>query len=182
MDDYSWVLNALSGFLPEPTARLLHDHILHPNSTLSTLRNHISALSRRTLGLLTPYIAPLLERSIQALHDSPDVVVLAFLLAVLVVAIQAMLWVHRTMMFFTRLAMRLVWWAVVAGLLAAVWQRGPETAARDVVVFVSKAVGYAAVVKDIWMSEYQRYDAQTRGGSGGNQRLPGHGPARRAGR
>ncbi|KAI0011301.1 hypothetical protein F4779DRAFT_574318 [Xylariaceae sp. FL0662B] len=174
----TWIMDALQGFLPEQTLQLLHDHVLDPQTPIQVMKRHLISFSQSVLSALRPMVYPLIERGMQALQDSPDLVVLAFLLAAMVLVLQVVLWVHRTMMFFTRLAVRAVGWAIVAGLLAVVWQRGPEATIRDVVVFVSKVVGYAAVVKDIWLSEYQKYDAQTKGG----QRAPTYNGSRRTGR
>ncbi|KAI1081764.1 hypothetical protein F5B20DRAFT_57052 [Whalleya microplaca] len=173
----TWIVDALQGILPEQTLQLLHDHVLDPQGPFQVLKRHLVALFQRALSLLRPLVYPLVERGMQALQDSPDLVVLAFLLTAMVLVLQAIMWVHRTMMFFTRLAVRLVGWAIVAGIVAVIWQRGPEATIRDVVVFVSKVAGYGAVVKDIWLSEYQKYDAQTKTG----QRVPTYNKSRRGG-
>lgn len=111
-----------------------------------------------------------MDRTLQAIQNSPDAVVLAFALTALVVAIQVMFAIQRTMVWMTRLALRMVGWAVVIAVVAVVWRRGPEATIRDLVVVVSKITGYATVVKDIWVSEYNRYDAQTKGASLAGQR------------
>ena len=57
---------------------------------------------------------------------------------------------------------------IVLGLaLMAVWQRGPEAVAADLAVLVRRLALYAAMVRDIWLTEYRKYDAQTRAGSFG---------------
>ncbi|KAI8623470.1 hypothetical protein F5Y19DRAFT_372383 [Xylariaceae sp. FL1651] len=164
--DDTWILSALQGILPEQTLQLLHDHVLHPSSTLRTISSYTLLSLQRLALLLQPVLAPIIDRVLRALQDSPDVVVLGFLLAFFVIALQFLLWMHRTMLFFTRLAFRAVVWTLIGLAFMAAWQRGPEAVIRDVVVVVSKMVGYAAVVKDIWLSEYQKYDAQTRAGAG----------------
>lgn len=105
------------------------------------------------------------------LERAPDLVVAGAVLAVLVAVFQALACLHRLVMFWTRLALRLAWWAVLAGAVAVVVRRGPEAAARDVLVFLSRLAGYAVVVRDLWRTEYQKYDAQTKMGRGGAGRL-----------
>lgn len=123
-----------------------------------------------------------MDRTVQAIQNSPDAVVLAFALTVLVVMIQVMFAIQRTMMWMTRLALRMVGWAMVIAVVAIIWRRGPEATIRDLVIVVSKITGYATVVKDIWVSEYNRYDAQTKGASLAGQRATataaGYGGAR----
>ncbi|KAI6088024.1 hypothetical protein F4821DRAFT_98978 [Hypoxylon rubiginosum] len=177
------ILDALKGILPEQTMSLLQDHLSNPQSVLQAVWQHTATLINKLFSLVYPLVEPLLARLMQALHDSPDVVVLGFALAFFVLVLQIVAWVHRTMMYFTRLAFRLVGWALVFAVLAVVWRRGPEAAVRDVAVFVGKIAGYAAVVKDIWWSEYQKFDAQTKsggvGGAGaGGQRVPSGGYSR----
>ncbi|KAI1268228.1 hypothetical protein F5Y18DRAFT_221085 [Xylariaceae sp. FL1019] len=159
--DDTWVVAALQGLLPEQTLQLLHDHVLHPTSTLRTISSYTLYSLQRAVLLMQPIFAPIVERGLRALQDSPDLVVLAFILALFVVAIQFIFWIHRTMMYMTRLAIRAVMWTLVGLALMAMWQRGPEAVIRDAVVVVSKMTGYAAVVKDIWLSEYQKYETQT---------------------
>lgn len=144
--------------------------MLSPNTPLQLLYREATGLVARAWWALYPALEPLVDRTLQAIQNSPDAVVLAFVLTVLVVAVQVAFAIQRTMMWMTRLALRLVGWAVVAALLAVVWRRGPEATIRDLVVVVSKVKGYATVVKDIWVSEYNRYDAQTKGASLAGQR------------
>ncbi|KAI8944317.1 hypothetical protein F4801DRAFT_585551 [Xylaria longipes] len=164
--DETWIINALQGILPEQTLQLLHDHVLHPSSTLRTVYSHTLFGMQRLAQFLQPVVSPLAERAVGALQDSPDFVFLGILLAILFVAFQIMMWVQRTISFFTRLAFRAVLYILIGLAIMAAWQRGPEAVAADVVVVVRKLVGYAAMVKDIWLREYQKYDAQTRAGAG----------------
>lgn len=49
------------------------------------------------------------------------------------------------------------------------WQRGFEESARDVVLVGGKVAGYAAVVKDIWLTEYKKYEGQQNMGRKGSR-------------
>lgn len=157
---------------------LLQEQIQNPQTALQAVWEHTASAAAKVTALLSPVFAPLLARALQALHDSPDVVVIGFLLAFFVFALQLIAWVHRTMMYFTRLAFRLLGWALVAALVAFVWRRGPEATIRDAVVVVSKIAGYASFVKDVWWSEYQKFDAQTKRGGNPGQRAPSGGYSR----
>ncbi|KAI1344637.1 hypothetical protein F5Y15DRAFT_118273 [Xylariaceae sp. FL0016] len=180
--DNTWILNTIQGFLPQQTVHFLHDHVLHPTSPVRTLTNSVTTSLQSIYSVLLPVLLPLIDRLTQSLSSSPDIVLLGFVLAALFLVLQIFLFIQRTVSYVTRLFFRLLWWAVVVGVLAAAWQRGPEAVARDVVVVVSKVAGYAAVVRDIWWSEYQRYDAQTRtaGVAGGHQRTAGPGTGSRS--
>ncbi len=110
---------------------------------------------------------PLVERTVDrvtlALYNSPDVVVLVFILVSLAFVLQMLIWFKRILAWWTKLTFRLLFWACVAGLMAMVWQRGLEASLRDAVVIGGKVAGYAVVLKDIWVREYRRYEAQAQG-------------------
>ncbi|KAI0541593.1 hypothetical protein GGR58DRAFT_456606 [Xylaria digitata] len=164
--DDIWVINVLQGILPEQTLQLLHDHVLHPSSTLRTASSYAVLGMQRVALIMQPLIAPIAERSVRALQDSPDFVFVGLLLALFFMAVQILLWVQRTISFFTRLAFRAVLWILIGLALMAVWNRGPEAFIADMVMLARRLTVYAAMVKDIWISEYQKYDAQTRVGAG----------------
>ncbi|KAI0152241.1 hypothetical protein F4776DRAFT_19429 [Hypoxylon sp. NC0597] len=178
----SVILDALRGILPEQTLELLQDYLQNPQTFLQTLWRQTVLVTNKLSTVLSPLFAPLLARALQALNDSPDIVVLGFVLAAFFLVIQLIAWVHRTMMYMTRLAFRMLGWALVFALLAFVWRRGPEATIRDIVVFVSKLAGYATLLKDIWLSEYKKFDAQTKrgggAGAGAGQRTPSGGYSR----
>ncbi|XDG09142.1 hypothetical protein ABKA04_008757 [Annulohypoxylon sp. FPYF3050] len=176
----SIIREALQGIVPEQALDAIQEHLQDPSTTVKTVWHHTSAVLNKVGTMLSPLFAPIFARAIQALYDSPDVVVLAFFLGTFVLMLQIVIWIHRTMMYMTRLAFRLMGWALFIALLAVVWRRGPEATIRDVVVFVSKMAGYATLVKDIWLSEYKKFDAQTKRGGDftAGQRAPSGGSSR----
>lgn len=143
---------------------------------MGTIYGHIVVGTQHAARLLQPVAAPIAERSARALQESPDIVFFGFLLVLLFVGFQVLMMVQRTVAFFTRLAFRAVLWSLLGLAIMAVWQRGPEAAAGDVAFVVRRLLVYAGMVKDIWISEYQKYDAQTRAGSGGSSTLGSTGP------
>jgi hypothetical protein len=166
--DDTWVINALQGILPEQMLHLLRDQILDPTGAVGTVYGHAVVGTQRAARLLQPVAAPIAERGARALQESPDIVFFGFLLLVLFIGFQLLMMVQRTVAFFTRLAFRAVLWTLLGLALMAVWQRGPEAAAGDVAFVVRRLLVYAGMVKDIWISEYQKYDAQTRAGTLGS--------------
>ncbi|KAI1298790.1 hypothetical protein F5Y03DRAFT_367031 [Xylaria venustula] len=165
MDDI-WVINALRGILPDQTLQLLHDHVLHPTSTLRQISSYALQTSQQAALLLAPLISPLATRAIHILQDAPDVVFIGILLTLFFIAFQILLAVQRTISFFTRLAFRALLWGALGVVLMVLYNRGPEAFVADVVAVARRLVVYAGMVKDIWISEYQKYDAQTRAGAG----------------
>lgn len=150
------------GILPEQALQFLADHVLRREGPFQTVLRSLHTLTNRAVAVLYPMLQPILLRVGTMLSDSPDVVFVCSLIAIFFAILQTLLWVHRIMMFWTRMVGRLMLWACVAAVLALVWQRGPEAVIRDAVVFVSKLAGYASLVKDIWLAEYNKYDAQTK--------------------
>lgn len=115
---------------------------------------------------MTPAVQPLLDRLNTALTNSPDVVVLLFVLVLFFLALQVLAMMRRMVAWVTGLMFRLVFWACVVATVAVLVQRGPDQTVRDAVVVVSKVAGYAAALKDVWVSEYRRYEAQQSAGPG----------------
>jgi len=170
--DNQWMLSLIQGFLPENTVSFLQDHVLADATPVQIIYQQIMKLTRSTLSgflaALAPVVTPIFDRLVATLSSSPDFIFFGAMLFIIVATIQIALLVQRTMLYITRLFFRMLGWALVIAALAAIWQRGPEATARDAVVVVSKLAGYASVVRDIWWTEYQKYDAQTRG-----QTMPG---------
>lgn len=80
------------------------------------------------------------------------------------------------MMFWTRLAARFTFYAGIVALGASVYHRGVERSWDDAVSFGGTLLGWAVMVKDLWMSEYQRYEEQAQsGGYSGRQAQAGAG-------
>ncbi|KAK6842087.1 hypothetical protein PG990_005925 [Apiospora arundinis] len=178
-EENHWVLDLLEGVgLPESTIQLLQDNVLHPQTPLQVLGRSVYQRAQQAFEMAVPVVQPLVNRAVTALSDSPDIVIVGALLVFIVAALQFLFWVQRVVLFWTRMTMRLIFYAILAGALAVVWQRGPEAAIRDIVIFVSKIAGYATLLKNFWLSEYERYDAQTKNGRG----MSGAGMSRRGGR
>lgn len=168
-----------TAILPEQTVQMLHEHVLRPDSPVTMLTSRLASLATQLVGtviaLLSPILLPALDKAMASLQGSPDVVILIMAVVALAIFLQVVFFIQRAMMWATRLAFRLAGWALVFALIAAVWRRGPEAAARDAVALVARLAGYVAVVRDIWWSEYQRYDAQTRASAGASAATAGYG-------
>ncbi|KUI52445.1 hypothetical protein VP1G_09890 [Cytospora mali] len=150
----------------EQTLSVLNQHVLSPSSPLQTLRRQFIDLLSTVFSIMTPVIQPLLDRLNTALTNSPDVVVLIFVVVLLFIALQILAWMRRMVAWVTGLMFKLIFWACMMGVVAVVVQRGPEQTVRDLVVVVSKIAGYGAALKDVWVSEYRRYEAQQSEGPG----------------
>jgi hypothetical protein len=107
-----------------------------------------------------PLVAAALGRLTELLSASPNVVAAAVILALAVLVMQILSFVHRLVLFWTRVAFRLLFWAAVGLLVSVAWQRGWERTLRDVVVLGSQLVGWVAGVVDLWVREYERAQAQ----------------------
>lgn len=109
---------------------------------------------------LAAAITPLLDRAARAAYDAPDVVVLGAVFVLLVLVVRLLSLLRRFVAWWTRLLFRLVFWSGVALLLAAMWQRGLERSTQDAAALTGRLVGYGAFVRDVWQSEYHRYQQQ----------------------
>ncbi|TDZ65911.1 hypothetical protein CTRI78_v003479 [Colletotrichum trifolii] len=163
MADPSFANFLLHSILPPEAADFIHKNALHPTSPLQTLRAHLSAAVARAYDALYPHLAPAVDATLAYLHNSPELVSFGVLLALLAATVIVLNWIRRVVAFWTALVLRAAFWGAVVVLVAAVWQRGVWETARDGVVLGGKVVGFAAAVKDVWVSEYRRYEEETRG-------------------
>lgn len=168
---------AVTALFSQQTRTLLNQHVLNPSSPLQTLRRQFAdLLSTLYNEIMAPLLRPILDRLTQALNNSPDVVVLAFAVVVFLLALQVLLWVRRVVAWFTTLLLRLVFWSCVVVVGAAVWQRGPDQAAKDLAALVGAVAGYGSLLysytRDVWLREYERYEAQQSRGAAAGQGYP----------
>ncbi|KAG8170033.1 hypothetical protein KVR01_000778 [Diaporthe batatas] len=168
---------AREALFSQQTRTLMNQHVLNPSSPLQTLRRQFAdLLSTLYNEIMAPLLRPVLDRLAEALNDSPDVVILAFVVVVFLLALQVLLWVRRVVAWFTTLVLRLIFWSCAAVAVAVVWQRGPDKAAQDLAAFVDVVTGYGSLLyeytRDVWLSEYKRYEAQQNGGAAAGQGWP----------
>ncbi|KAL8381151.1 hypothetical protein RB595_005435 [Gaeumannomyces hyphopodioides] len=156
-----WVLGAMQTLLPPDYWQFLARHALDPDAPVQVLRRKFVSQASHLATEMYPLVEPFINRAISALYSSPDVVILAFVLVVLFIALKLLNLARRIMLFWTRIAIRAAMWAVVVALVAFVWQRGIERSARDSAILAGKLAGYAVVIKDIWLREYRDWEAQT---------------------
>lgn len=128
-----------------------------PNAAISSysyLRQFLSLVNSAR-----SYITPLIEQVAQ----KPDLATVALLLVILFVSLKLLNMVYQTLLFWLRMARRVVVWGGLAALAVWMYSRGPEGAAADVQYWY-----------DMWMGEYQRWKEQERVARLLNQRA-GHG-------
>ncbi|KXH63254.1 hypothetical protein CNYM01_05705 [Colletotrichum nymphaeae SA-01] len=152
----------LRSLLPPDAADFIHKNALHPSSPVQQLKGHALAAASHAFDELYPYLAPAVDATLDFLHSSPELVSFAVLLALLAATVIVLNWIRRVVAFWTALVLRLAFWGGVVVVVAAVWQRGVFETARDAVVVGGKVVGFAAAAKDVWVSEYRRYEEETK--------------------
>ncbi|KAM7222631.1 hypothetical protein V8F06_002125 [Rhypophila decipiens] len=155
------MLNPLSqmlDLLPPSSLEYLNVYILHPDSPFQSIRRSLGA----SLAGLYPILALAADKITQFALNSPDVVLIIFLLAVLLLAIQILNWTRRMVVSLTRLAFNLMFYAILVGIAAFMYQRGLEASIRDAFVVGGKVWGYAQGIKDVFLTEYERYAEEER--------------------
>lgn len=156
--------------LPANVVEYVNKHALRADAPLQIYMTQARSQASRAAERAYPYVQPRVERLVSAMssaaESSPAAGALGSLLvplAILAVSVIVMNWIRRMVVWWTKLAFRAVFWATVFALAAWVWNRGVEESVRDVVVLGGKVAGYLAVVKDIWIEEYNRYEGQQNG-------------------
>lgn len=159
--------------LPEPMADYIATHILHPRSPFQIYGKEALTQAQRGYETLYPHLEPYYNQAVDAMSD-PDgpgaYLALVPLVLTAIAAVMVVSYVVRIMTWWTRFVTRMAFYAFLLALLAMVWDRGLFQSLRDVVVIVSKLAGYGAAVKNIWLEEYQRYEAQQARATGRSSR------------
>ncbi|KAI5466195.1 hypothetical protein BGZ63DRAFT_420699 [Mariannaea sp. PMI_226] len=162
----------LSAFLPADLVDSIRTHVLHPHSPLQVVRRNLILQAQRLLNAVYPMVQPLLERLLDAMAENQGLVGVVVSLVILATVLVVLNWIRRLLLWWTRLTLRIATWAAFVAIAAWVWDRGVFESARDVAIIGGKVVGYLAVLKDVWVDEYNRYEAQ-QGMAGSRSRSSG---------
>ncbi|KAJ9133994.1 hypothetical protein NKR23_g10425 [Pleurostoma richardsiae] len=164
-----WMLEYLQGFVSESTLAFLHEHVLHPHAPFQVFKRHAVMSIQKGINIMYPFLEPFIDRAVVALHNSPDVVVLAFILVLLYLTFQILNTVRRATMWAAGLAVKMMFYALIVAVLAMVWQRGFEASARDAMALCTKVAGAVATAKEFWWQSYKQYQAQTQSAARGGR-------------
>ncbi|KAL6895799.1 hypothetical protein HDV57DRAFT_25436 [Trichoderma longibrachiatum] len=146
----------LTTLLPPSIATLIETHVLSPSSPLQTFKRQLLLQAQR--------LQPLADNLLQQLSPHQATLDMLLPLAAVVATVVVLNWVRRLVLWWTRLVFRAFFWALVAVFAAWVWNRGVVESARDAAVLGAKVAGYVAVLKDVWVDEYKRYEGQQASG------------------
>ncbi|XEU97897.1 hypothetical protein FSHL1_003184 [Fusarium sambucinum] len=165
----------ITALLPPELAESVQKHILHPRSPVQVLARNVLVQVQKVIDTAIPIIEPILDRVMILLAENQGLVGVIASLLVLATVVIILNWIRRLLMWWTRLAMRIVTWAFMFALAAWIWERGVFESAKDMTVIGARILGYLAVIKDVWLQEYDRYEAQqgmagTRGPAYGRSR------------
>ncbi|KAK2589798.1 hypothetical protein QQS21_012524 [Conoideocrella luteorostrata] len=158
----------LTELLPPDLAASVRQHLLDPRAPFQIYTQALASQLQGLLSSLSPYVQPMVDRALAAMVDNQGATGLVVLLVLMTAVVVVMNWIRRLVMWWTRLVMQGVFWAGVVLALAWVWNRGVLESVRDAVVLASKVLGYLAVLKDFWMEEYERYEANGSGSGSGS--------------
>ncbi|KAL2159230.1 hypothetical protein VTH06DRAFT_2663 [Thermothelomyces fergusii] len=175
-----WSLNYLKGrFLPPPPNPPFFPHpnqilepistaagggsldhqanpILHPSSPVQTLR----AWAPTLLAEMGSLLGAALDALAALVGSSPAIVGTAVAVVLAALVLQLLRLVRRLVLFWARLAFRMLFWSAVVLLAAAAWQRGLERTARDLLLAASRLVGWGAGATagaiDLFWQEYEK--------------------------
>ncbi|OQO12174.1 hypothetical protein B0A48_02815 [Cryoendolithus antarcticus] len=111
-------------------------YFLDPSNPLRPWAYRLLSLSNTARS----YVFPLLT----SITQKPDLATIALLLVIIFVSLKLLNMLVQSVMFWFRLAWKIAFWGMLAGLALWMWTRGPEGVAQD--------VGYWA---GVWGNEYE---------------------------
>ncbi|KAF4977903.1 hypothetical protein FDECE_18296 [Fusarium decemcellulare] len=163
----------LSALLPPELVDSINKHVLDPRSPVQIVARGVLSQARNVLDTAAPLLEPLADKLVAAMAENQGLVGVIASLLVLATVVIILNWIRRLLLWWTRLTIRVVTWAFLLALATWIWERGVFESVRDMAVAGGKVVGYMAVIKDIWLEEYSRYEAQQ--GMGGPKGAAGSG-------
>ncbi|KAL2153992.1 hypothetical protein VTH82DRAFT_2668 [Thermothelomyces myriococcoides] len=154
-----WSINYLKDTLPPDLVIFLGNvsaALLHPSSPVQTLR----AAAPTVLAEMGSLLESALDTLTALVGSSPAIVSTVVVVLLAVVVLQLLSIVRRVILFWTRLALSMLFWSAVVLLAAAAWQRGIERSLRDLVVVASRLAGWLvgalAGAADLFWHEYEK--------------------------
>ncbi|KAL2127476.1 hypothetical protein VTI74DRAFT_10678 [Chaetomium olivicolor] len=151
-----WTLDYLRDLLPPELLHPLEASLTSPSSPLRTIPRALSSLASQ----LRPLLDMALDRLLAVLSAAPNIVSAALVLVLAAVMLQILSVVRRIMLFWTRLAFRVLWWVAVGLIASMVWQRGVERTVGDVVFWGGKLAAWGMGLLEVWLREYERAQQQ----------------------
>ncbi|RCI14956.1 hypothetical protein L249_6761 [Ophiocordyceps polyrhachis-furcata BCC 54312] len=158
----AYIFGLVADLLPPEMAAAARHYLLRPDSPLQSCKRHLAATARAGIVALTDVAAGALAASESQGGGGGGVTGVVTTLALLAVSALLLRWLGRLVMWWTRFTLRLAWWASVVALCACVWQRGPVATLQSVLVGVGALMRYLAILRDVWLAEYNRYEVQER--------------------
>ncbi|KAH7328921.1 hypothetical protein B0I35DRAFT_404214 [Stachybotrys elegans] len=158
--DARLTLDFLQTLLPSELVDTLQTHVLQPEGPARVVKDRVVDAAWRAYDVLALLLQPLLDRVLQVMGERQDLVGLLAAVLLVTTLITVLTWVHRLIMWGTRMLMRMAFAGLLFAFVAWIWQRGVFESARDGAVLAGRIAGYMAVLKDVWIEEYNRYEAQ----------------------
>ncbi|KAL4730391.1 hypothetical protein ACLX1H_002425 [Fusarium chlamydosporum] len=149
----SMATHLLTALLPPELAQTVQKHILHPSSPVQIVARNVLDQAQNLLDTVAPILEPIFDRVMILLAENQGLVGVIASLVVLATVVIILNWIRRLLMWWTRMAMRIMTWAFLFALAAWIWERGVFESARDMTVIGAKIVGYLTVIKDVWLQE-----------------------------
>lgn len=99
------------------------------------------------MSTIKSYLVPLIDQ----ISQKPDLATIALLLIIVLVSLKILDMLYQTILFWARLAWRVVFWGGLAALGLWMYTRGPDGVAEDMQYWF-----------DTWSGEYQKFKDQER--------------------
>ncbi|KAK4230755.1 hypothetical protein QBC38DRAFT_468730 [Podospora fimiseda] len=167
-----WGQEVIKNNLPPELLLFVNTHILDPSSPFQAFLRHSTVVFSAATARLLPFIGILIDHFTNLVGENPNIFSGVVIIVLAYVTIQIISFAKRVMLFWTRLAMRLLLWAWVALFISVMMQRGFTTSVTEIVGWVWSVYGMISKVVAIWVREYQAVRAQQeRAEAGGHRHL-----------
>jgi len=170
---------AYADTIPPGFLLFINTHILDPSSPFQAFVRHVTVFVSAAIARVTPLIGPAIDYLTHLIGENPNIVSAVIIIVLAYITLEILAFVRRVMLFWTRLALRLVFWGWIALLISFVWQRGVEKTVTDVSQWAGYTYGMVSKAVEIWVREYQvareQQERASQGGSSWGNQKTGHG-------
>lgn len=158
--------------LPPEAVEYIRTNFLSPHAPFQTYKRAALVYAQRGFDALYPLAQPIIDKLLVVMAENQGFVGLAVAVAVVTVMLMVLNWIRRLAMWCAWASVRVVMMSIAVAVGAYVWERGLFDTAQSLFVLGGKVMGYLAVLKNVWLDEYSKYEEQqtmsgTRGGRSG---------------
>ncbi|KAK3994933.1 hypothetical protein QBC44DRAFT_321550 [Cladorrhinum sp. PSN332] len=150
-----WSQEVIKNALPPGILNFLNVHVLDPSSPFQSVLRQTTVFLSAALARVLPLLGPLIDYTTNLIGENPNIFSGVIIVLVAYLCIEVISFAKRVMLFWTRLAMRLLLWGWIALLVSVLAQRGFAKSLSEAGAWAGTVFGMVSRAVEVWVGEYQ---------------------------